>query len=66
MIDRDTAIQAIHYFSDLAADFKMGIVDNDEVRENLSNAFAGLGLTEDEVALEIKDAMNSWGEWDNE
>jgi hypothetical protein len=66
MTDRDSAIGAIHYFSDLAADFKVGIVDNNEVRENLGLAFAGLGLTEDEVALEVKEAMTSWGEWDDE
>jgi hypothetical protein len=44
----------------------MGIVDNNEVRENLIQAFAGLGLTGDEVALEVKEAMTSWGEWDDE
>lgn len=63
MTDRDSAIGAIHYFSGLAADFKMGVVPNDQVRENLSRAFAGLGLTQDQVALEVKEAMTSWGEW---
>jgi len=56
----------VHYLNALAADFKMGIVPNEEVRAQLTQIFQGLGLDEDEVAKELKDAMVNWGEWDDE
>ena len=64
--DTIQAVTAVHYLNCLAADFKMGIVPNEEIRANLTQIFQGLGLDEDEVATELKDAMVNWGEWDDE
>jgi hypothetical protein len=64
--DTIQAVLAVHHLNCLAADFKMGIVPNEEIRANLTQIFQGLGLDEDEVATELKDAMTNWGEWDDE
>lgn len=66
MVDRDSALGAVRWFSDLAADFKLGIVPNEDVRAQLTVLFTALGLSEQEIKLELGDAMVSWGEWPEE
>jgi hypothetical protein len=65
MTRQDTiqAVLAVHHLNSLAADFKMGIVPNDEIRAHLTEIFQGLGLDPDEVTTELQDAMACWGEW---
>ena len=64
--DQKLAVKAIHELSSLAADFKMGIVNNDYIRAQLFNAFTGVGLDAPKVVKEIKSAMQNWGEYDDE
>lgn len=59
------AVKAIHSLSSLAADFKSGVVDNDYIRTQLFNAFAGVGLEVSDILTEVGKAMVYWGEYED-
>lgn len=60
------AIDAIHQLNAMAADFKMGVVDNEYIRLCVFRAFSGLGLEQDSISAEVVQSMTYWGEWPEE